>query len=165
MIAGFLRGTLVVFWGVWNAYSQATTSLRGAVSDSQGLALPTATFSVNGEQTARAESDAIGFDVSKLLAMRSESERFGLHQMFSTANKNPPGPDQAVKQTRITAETSVGPTLRTGRSTGLVKVRSLSPPCSGPDPILINPNVWRGLPRWHRRRIERLDYQVSIVAY
>src|SRR5689334_8597489 len=61
----FFRNIVVVFLlaGLWNAYSQATTSLRGAVSDSQGLALPTAVLTLTNVENGSSRkviSDAVG---------------------------------------------------------------------------------------------------------
>src|SRR6202011_1095053 len=61
----FLRNTAVVFLlaGAWSAYSQATTSLRGTISDSQGLALPTAVLTLTNVENSAARkviSNAVG---------------------------------------------------------------------------------------------------------
>ena len=64
-MTGFLRSTVVVFLvaGAWNAYSQATTSLRGTVSEFARSALPTAVLTLTNVENGAVRkliSDTVG---------------------------------------------------------------------------------------------------------
>ncbi len=160
----FLRSTVVVFFLAcsWNAYSQATTSLRGTVSDSQGLALPTAVLTLtNIENSASRKivSDAVGEYVFVQIppgTYRITAEKPG----FTTATRN-------NIQLLVNTPTTLDLRLEIGATTETVNVMSEASTINTVDASVGNPlneHQVRQLPLQTRNVVELLSLQPGVTS-
>src|SRR6266849_3981108 len=163
-MTGFIRSTLVVFLlaGAWNAYSQATTSLRGNVSDSQGLALPTAVLTITNVENGAVRkiiSDAVGEYVFVQIppgTYKITAENPG----FTTATRD-------HLQLLVNTPATLDLRLEVGSTTETVNVQSDTSTVNTVDASVGNPlseHQVRQLPLQTRNVVELLSLQPGVTS-
>jgi len=160
----FFRKTVLVFVlaGAWNAYSQATTSLRGTVSDSQGLALPTAILTLTNVENSAARkviSDAVGEYVFVQIppgTYKITAEKPG----FTTATRD-------HIQLLVNTPSTLDLRLEVGATTETVNVQSETSTVNTVDASVGNPlseHQVRQLPLQTRNVVELLSLQPGVTS-
>jgi hypothetical protein len=160
----FLRNTVAVFLlaGAWNAYSQATTSLRGTISDSQGLALPTAVLTLTNVENSAARKVISGAAGEYIFVQippgtyKITAERPG----FTTATRD-------HIQLLVNTPATLDLRLEVGATTETVNVQSETSTVNTVDASVGNPlseHQVRQLPLQTRNVVELLSLQPGVTS-